>query len=194
MSATLLVAQRLRLHLPAFSVVVIWLGASFILTWLSAEWFWRANAPDPVVLPTQTMSDPLLAAQAIVSRHLMGESQQVKAGVAAQANTQFQLTGAMTASTGRPGFAVLSEDGKMPIPVVEGEELAPGITLSKVFANKVEISRQGRTEFIEINDKTIFRSGAAISAESGAKTSENIPALPAPGGRTQQTNPPTSTP
>lgn len=185
MSANLLVVQRLRLHLPAFSVVVIWLGALFVLTWLSAEWFWRANAPDPVVLPTQIVSDPLLAAQSIVSRHLMGESQQGFAGSGAPANSQFQLTGAMTASKGRPGFAIISEDGKLPLSVVEGEELAPGITLSKVFANKVEIVRQGRTETLEINDKTILRTGSAISVEAGAKIPENVPAPPAPGGRTQ---------
>ena len=175
----------MRLNLPAFSVVVIWLGVLLILTWLSAAWFWRANAPDSVVLPTQTISDPLLAAQAIASRHLMGESQQAKPGTAAQMNTQFQLTGAMTASKGRPGFAILSEDGKTPIPVVEGEELAPGVTLTKVFANKVEISRQGRTETLEINDKAILRSGSAISVEPGAKSAENNPAPPALSGRTQ---------
>ena len=185
MSANLLVVQRLRLHLPAFSVVVIWLVALFVLTWLSAEWFWRANAPDPVVLPTQIVSDPLLAAQSIISRHLMGETQQVTAGSGAPANSQFQLTGAMTASKGRAGFAVISEDGKSPLSVVEGEEFAPGITLTKVFANKVEIRRQGRTEVLEINDKGILRSGNTISAESGTKTSEIAPTPPAPGGRTQ---------
>jgi len=184
-SATLLVAQRLRLHLPAFSVVIIWLGVLLVLTWLSAEWFWRANAPAPAVLPTQTVSDPLLAAQAIASRHLMGESLQAKAGTTSQASAQFQLTGAMTASKGRPGFAIVAEEGKTPVPVVEGEELVPGVTLSKVFANKVEISRQGRTETIEINDKAILRSGTAISVEPGVKAPENNPAPPASSGRTQ---------
>ena len=185
MSAKLLVAQRLRLHLPAFSVVVIWLGALFILTWLSAEWFWRASAPDPVVLPTQTISDPLLAAEAIVSRHLMGVSQLPTAGSSGQGNNQYQLTGAMTASKGRRGFAIFSEDGQLPLAVMEGEELAPGVSLSKVFAGKVEILRQGRTEVLEINDKGILRIGNEISAETGAKIPENVIATSVPSGRPQ---------
>ena len=185
MSAKLLVAQRLRLHLPAFSVVVIWLGALFILTWLSAEWFWRASAPDPVVLPTQTISDPLLAAEAIVSRHLMGVSQLPTAGSSGQGNNQYQLTGAMTASKGRRGFAIFSEDGQLPLAVMEGEELAPGVRLSKVFAGKVEILRQGRTEVLEINDKGILRIGNEISAETGAKIPENVIATSVLSGRPQ---------
>ena len=185
MSAKLLVAQRLRLHLPAFSVVAIWLSALFILTWLSAEWFWRASAPDPVVLPTQTISDPLLAAQAIVSRHLMGVSQQTATGSPGQGRNQYQLTGAMTASKGRRGFAVFSDDGQLPLAVMEGEELAPGVTLYKVHASKVEIVRQGRLEVLEINDKGILRIGNEISAETGAKIPENVIATSVPSGRPQ---------
>ena len=185
MSANSFVAQRLRLHLPAFSIVAIWLSALFILTWLSAEWFWRANAPDPVVLPTQTISDPLLAAQAIVSRHLMGVPQLTSTGSAGQGRNQYQLTGAMTASKGRRGFAVFAEDGQQPLAVMEGEELAPGVILYKVFASKVEITRQGRLEVLEINDKSILRIGNEISAETGAKIPENVTATSAPGGRPQ---------
>ena len=182
-SATTLVAQRLSPYLPAFSVAVIWLGVLFILTWLSAEWFWRANAPDPVVLSTQTISDPLVAAQSIVSRHLMGDSPRLAVNSSAQLNDQFQLTGAMTASKGRLGFAILSEDGKIPVPVLEGEELAPGIVLFKVFATGVEIRRQGHTEFLELNDKAAPNSAITGVTELGTKITENVPA-PASGSRT----------
>ena len=194
MSATLLVAQRVRHHFPAFSVIVIWLGALFVVTWLAAEWFWRANAPDPVILPAQSISDPLLAAQSIASRHLMGDPQLGTPGSATQTSNQFQLTGAMTASKQHRGFAILAEDGKTPLPVMEGEELAPGVVLFKVFANKVELRRQGRTEFLEINDKTILHGGAAISPESAATMPEIVPAPAASGSRLQQTNLPSSTP
>jgi general secretion pathway protein C len=175
------IAQRIGGYLPELSVAAVWLTALFVLTWLSAQWFWRANAPAPVALPTQSVSDPLLAAQAIASRHLMGESQLAKPGIATQANSQFQLVGSMTASKGRKGFAVIAEDGKLPVSVVEGEELSPGITLSKVFPNKVEITRQGRIETIEINDKAIIRQGNSITVEQGSRTPENasLPTSPA---------------
>ena len=177
------IAQRIGNYFPEFSVALIWLAALFILSWISSQWFWRANAPAPVVLPTQTLSDPLLAAQAIVSRHLMGESQQTKQGPSSPSNSQYQLIGSMTASKHRKGFAVIVEEGKSPVSVVEGEELAPGITLSKVFPNKVELNRQGHIEFLEMNDKAILRQGGAISVEPGAKILDNTASSPTPSPR-----------
>src|SRR5262249_49654513 len=78
------------------------------------------------------------------ARHLMGETVAAAAAPAAPPPSQYRLLGAMTASGKQRGFAILSEQGKPAFPVVEGEEIAPGLKLSRVLPDKVVLARGGR--------------------------------------------------
>jgi hypothetical protein len=151
-SATILPAltQRFQRRLPELSVGAGWLGALALTAWLASSWFWRLTAPDPVALVTQPLTDPRAAAQAVAQRHLFGAGT-TASGASAPAVRAFTLVGAMTASRRQPGFAVIGETGKPPTAVFEGDEIAPGVKLEQVLANKAIIVRDGQRETIELS-------------------------------------------
>jgi general secretion pathway protein C len=133
--------------LPSFVTAAVWFSSLFIVAWIISGWFWDRAAPRAVTLPTTHVSDSLEAAQMIAARHLMGEARNTPAGsVAAPRSTQFRLLGAMTAGGRHPGFAILAADGEQAVAVFEGDEVAPGVTLSKVLPESVLMRYGSRTE------------------------------------------------
>jgi hypothetical protein len=163
-------------------VAAVWLAALLVVAWLAAEWFWRLTATDSVLMAARPIADPVLAAQSIATRHLMGDVDQLPGKSTTPRAAQYELSGAMTASPGRPGFAILVEPGKPPFPVLEGEDIAPGITLVKVLANKIEIRRQGRSEILEINDNNVSSGGAVVTAAAARVSMDSDAAKTATGG------------
>jgi type II secretory pathway component PulC len=147
---------------------------------LATGWFWRLAAPEPVVLVTQQITDPQAAARSISQRHLFGDGGAATGSAAAPAARSFTLLGAMTAGGRQPGFAILSEPGKTPVAVLEGEEITPGVTLAKVSANKVTIVRNGQNETLELVTRpsssapTPVQNSAAPRADAAAAP----PAIP----------------
>jgi general secretion pathway protein C len=170
--------QRAQICLPGFSVAAGWIAALGLTAWLAAGWFWRLTAPEPVALVTQQMADPQAAARSVTQRHLFGDGGTTPGSAVAPPARNFTLVGAMTASRGQPGFAVLAETGKPAVSVFEGEEVAPGVRLEKVLADKVSIVRNGRSETLEL---VLDRSSAIPmplpSASTGAPQSipPNLP-------------------
>lgn len=142
--------QRAQIRLPELSVAAGWIVALGLTAWLAAGWFWRLTAPEPVALVTQQTTDPQTAARSVTQRHLFGDGGTTPGSAAAPPARSFALFGAMTASRRQPGFAVIAETGKPAVSVFEGEEVAPGIRLEKVLADKVSIVRNGRSETLEL--------------------------------------------
>lgn len=142
--------QRAHIHVDQLSISAGWIGALALVAWLAAGWFWRLNAPEPVILVTQQLTDPVEAARSVTQRHLFGDAETMPASTADLAAHGFTLLGAMTASRQLPGFAVLGQMGKPMVSVFEGDELAPGIRLEKVMPDKVSIIYNGHSEIIEL--------------------------------------------
>jgi len=142
--------QRAHIRIDELSVGAGWIGALALAAWLAAGWFWRLSAPEPFMLVTQQISDPLAAARSVTQRHLFGNAETAPGSVAGVAARSFTLLGAMTANQQQPGFAVLAETGKPTVSVFEGEEFAPGIRLEKVMPDKVSIISNGRSEILEL--------------------------------------------
>lgn len=168
--------QRARIHLPELSVGAGWIAALALTAWLAAGWFWRLSAPEPVALVTQQITDPQAAARSVAQRHLFGDSATASAAAPARAYT---LVGAMTGSSRQPGFAVLGETGKPPQSVFEGEEIAPGVKLVKVLADKVMIVRDGRSETIELVAGAPSAAPLPAAATGAANATAARPADPA---------------
>jgi len=133
-------------HLPA--QLIPWLGRLAtllmlaVLAWMGTNIFWtltsKVTLPPAMTLET----DPQRAAQAIISRHMLGES---ASSSAAAATLDIRLTGVIAAQhPGKAALAFLSLDGKPAVPVHEGAEVAPGITLNRVMPRQVELLRGGR--------------------------------------------------
>ncbi len=128
--------------------LIPWLGglASLammaVLALMGTNLFWtlttKVTLPPAMTLET----DPQRAAQATISRHILGESAGIEATAAAM---DIRLTGVIAArDKGKPAMAFLSVDGKPAVPIREGNEVVPGITLNRVLPGQVELLRGGR--------------------------------------------------
>jgi hypothetical protein len=145
-------SYRLIEQLPRWLPHAAWAVVAIVGAWLFAGWLWAALAPTvfvaPVVIPAETLS----AAAAVADRHWFGGTGD--GSPVERRESRFRLIGAMTGHGGLPGFAVIGEDGKPALPVVEGEEFAPGVRLQRVLPRAVELQRQGRSERLELNDES----------------------------------------
>jgi hypothetical protein len=142
----LTMVNGLRDRLP---LAAQWLaGAAVVLlaAWLAAGWIWELAAPGPYAPPATPPSDPIKAAEGVAARHWFsaGATGNGEPGV------RYKLYGAMTGGGGRPGIAIIGEDGRSPMPLVEGEEFAPGLRLERVLPRAVELRRQGVSERLEL--------------------------------------------
>lgn len=145
-----------------------WGVALALAAWVAADLFWRFSAPRPPALPVATLADPQAAAQAIASRHLMGQSAGGPAAIAAPVG-RYTLQAVVTGSDGRPGWAVIAVDGGAQQGFVEGQEIQPGVRLATVGRDSIELSTGGARQTIKLVER-----GAAAGNESN-------PALPAAG-------------
>lgn len=129
-----------------------WFGAILIVGWVLANWFWQIAAPDAAVaVEAAPLLDHPAAAKAIASRNLFGRTSSAGDGPGADRPTvNFRLMGAMTASPEVAGFAILSEDGKPSVAVLEGETFSPGVTLLEVLPGQVRLKIGERVETVEM--------------------------------------------
>ena len=133
-------------------MIAAWTAVFLLAAWIIAGWLWDLAAPAPYAPPLAASADAQKAADAVAARHWFG-SAAVAPGTGEHA-ASYQLLGAMTGSGNKPGFAIISENGRPPVPVLEGEEFAPGVRLERVLPRAVELRRQGTTERLELPEKS----------------------------------------
>lgn len=130
----------------AGAVALLALSAGAI-AWLIAYWFWQIAlrpAPPPTVAAE---SHPETLAQQVRSRTLFGRGDGVPvpaAAAPAAAATRMTLVGIVSAASGKKGVAVIMIDGKKAVTARVGEEVAPGLVLSRVARDQVELTQDGR--------------------------------------------------
>lgn len=100
----------------------------------------RAAPRPPLALPT-----PAEAAQAITARHLFGrvDPAALAGGAGQPADATIRVLGVASSGPAGGGFAIISVDGKPPVPAVDGQEFAPGLRLKRVTATGIEYERAG---------------------------------------------------
>ena len=133
--------------------MLAWGLALAVTAWVAADLFWRFSAPSAPALPVASLADPQAAAQAIASRHLMG---QAAAGSTAAAPVQpgrYALQAVVTGSGKRPGWAVISVDGGAQQGIVEGQEVRPGVTLALVKGDSIEIATGGLRQTVKLAER-----------------------------------------
>ncbi len=160
--------------------MLAWGLALAVTAWVAADLFWRFSAPSAPALPVASLADPQAAAQAIASRHLMG---QAAAGSTAAAPVQpgrYALQAVVTGSGKRPGWAVISVDGGAQQGIVEGQEVRPGVTLALVKGDSVELSIGGARQTIRLAERAGIDGSAPIQATASAAATQNPGNEPAP--------------
>jgi len=131
-----------------------WLCVMAVCGYLGANWFWRLSAPPVTGAIFAPLADPVNAANEVSSRHLFGAGTQANKpqGEAAVVTPGLRIIGILTGSHNSPGFAVIQEEGQASRPVIEGEDLAPGIRLNKVLPQGIEILRDGVKETLALSN------------------------------------------
>jgi len=154
--------------------VLVWGGALAVTAWVAADLFWRFNAPLPPALPVANLADPQLAAQAISSRHLLGQAATGGPVAAPAAPGRYTLQAVVTGAGGRPGWAIIAIDGGPQQGFVEGQEIRPGVSLATVAADAVELSTGGARQTVRLTE----RAGMTTAGQAGYVPSPS----PHPGG------------
>ena len=146
-----------------------WGVAMAVTAWVVADLFWRFRAPRPPALPVVSPSDPQLAAQAIASRHLMGNGAGTgtAAGPVNAAPARYTLQAVVTGAGGRPGWAILSIDGGPQQGVIEGQDVHSGVRLERVQAGSVEIATGGVRQTIRLAERGASSPTAASPLPAG---------------------------
>lgn len=128
-------------------VTIAWLAALSASAWVAADLVLHFAAPSPVAASYRTESDPAAAARAIVGAAPMALE---TVTAAAPARSVYTLVGAATGFGRDRGFALVKgEDGRV-IALAEGDELAPGVRLARIHADRVELDRGGVTDTLTL--------------------------------------------
>jgi hypothetical protein len=130
-SAIATLVSPARWALPLAWVLVLALAA-----WFLVGWFWRFVLPPPPALVHADRPDPVAAVAAITPWQLFGLPAPAKPQALAVPDNPATIWGVMTAGGGRPGVALLGE-GEKARAVVEGEDIRPGLRLSRVLPDGV---------------------------------------------------------
>jgi len=150
-----------------------------ILAWLGTSIFWTlttAQTTPPLLLsPNALETEPRKAAQLVVARHIFGEV--ATAAPVTVAPTDIRLSGVIAAQhPGQMALAILALEGKPAVAVREGDEVAPGITLSRVQPRQVELLRGGQTQVLTLPEPN------ATAAQAGAPVLQINRYSPQPSG------------
>jgi general secretion pathway protein C len=147
LSVRLAPLARFGVWLPALA----WAVALALTAWIAAIWYWRLAAPRPEQSVYAAQTDPVAAAREVATRHVFGAPAQV-ATVAPP--SQFQLLGVAANSGPSRGFAILQIVGQQAVPVIQGEELAPGVRLEKILPQSVELSIGGVRQSVPLTQSS----------------------------------------
>lgn len=187
-----------RLLLPTSSRVVFivaLLASTTLLLAVIAHWGVQLAAPRSAPRPPMSLPTPTDATQAIVSRHLFGIADRTVSGGAGAALVSLgavRLLGVASSGPSGGGFAIVSVNGKAPVPAVEGREFAPGARLNKVTASGIEYEFGGVVHRAALQAKSSPR--PASSSDNTAGVADHNRAAVTPGRAVAQMPSQLSTP
>lgn len=154
--------------------LLAWCTALGVGAWVVADLFWRLTAPRPSLTLAIAERDPATAAGRIAERHLFGIS---SASSNAEDGERIVLFGAVTGEGRHPGFAILSIDGGPAKDAVAGQELAPGLVLSRIGPDRIELSGASGTRTVLLQT---MRTGSDATSGSARGAIPATGTLPAP--------------
>lgn len=171
---TLLIPLIIHATLLSRLPYVALFAALLLLAWALAYWTWVFLAPRQAG-QAHAVSAPvlskLLAEQAVAFHLFGGAAPGAREQGPAAAPSNIGVRGIYAARDGRSGFAVLVLDGH-PVAALLGKAFAPGMVLQGVYADRVEIQRNGQIETARLAPVAVFVPGmdrpVAASSEPSA--------------------------
>ncbi len=132
-------------------------GLIMMFCWLLAQWTWVIFSPKPGHPDAGKFE--LTATDALSSNivgNLFGEGDKVNNTVAKRTETSFnlRLRGVFASTGSLPAFAILSVDGKLDLPVKEGDEIETGLLLEAVYPDYVHLRHNGVLERLDLDSQS----------------------------------------
>lgn len=129
--------------LETFVTSLATLAALALLAYVLAYWTWTWFAPRSAPRSATIAEAPRIE----TAYQLFGGT--TAALSTAQGGTAVTLMGIAATSGRKPGYSVLRVDGRRTLLVREGEEIAPGLKLSEIHADRVVLDRGGARETLQ---------------------------------------------
>ena len=142
------------------TLVAIALLGAVLAYW---TWAWFAPRAEPRLEAAPTPSTGASSASGLFGIVPREQNAAAPTGIA------IRLLGVMAASGGRRGYGVVQLDSKQILAVQEGDDLAPGVRLAEVHADRVLLERNGIRETLAWPEKKGAVSPAPRAAVSGAQ-------------------------
>jgi type II secretory pathway component PulC len=162
----------MRVDRPAHLPQLMAFAALLLFAWVLYHWtttFLTPRQQHQPVFHNAPVSSKVLA-EMVVGLRLFGGGavgNDALTPVPVAAPSSLGVLGIYAVRQGRSGFAVLVLDGK-PLPAVVGQEFAPGMTLTRVHPDSVEIMRGGQLEIARMASAPI---SAPVAPTAAAKLS-----------------------
>jgi general secretion pathway protein C len=155
-----------NVKMQKFAPIVITWTMIAALCWMFAHWTWVFITPPPhPVLETPASNSTNLAIEPLVNAHLFGASNTPSSAVNAPMQISalgLKLRGVF-AGEGKQGIAAIINIAQKDKAFKLGDEVAPGVTLTHVYADYVELSRAGVKERLNL-DRTTQTTGLITPA------------------------------
>lgn len=164
--------------------ILAWLAGVALMLAVVAYWSVRFAVPRGEARPPLALPKPAEAAQAIAARHLFGQAD--KAAAAGGDSGAVRVLGVASSESPGAAFAIVSVDGKPPIPAIEGQEFGPGLRLTRVTSTGIEYQRGGVLQRAPLQEKRIAVPSPLPAPQAPAPNlpppspSVNVPVMPAP--------------
>lgn len=144
-------------------------------------WSVRFAVPRGEARPALALPKPAEAAQAITTRHLFGRGDKAAASGDSGA---VRVLGVASSDGAGGAFAIVSVDGKPPVPAIEGQEFAPGLRLTRVNSTGIEYQRGGILQHAPLQEKRTAAPAPLPTPGSAANLPApsppvNVPVVPA---------------
>lgn len=127
---------RRALPLPLWLAKLALVG---LIVWPVAALVWRAFEPRLTVPAVTPSRNPLTLAGDIAARQIFGTGADGAASAPSAALPALVLKGVLAGKLKQRSAAIVVVGGQAPALVREGEELAPGAKLDRVYSDRIEI-------------------------------------------------------
>lgn len=148
--AALRVPVGVRTWLPQLFTLAILLA----LCWSLARWTWVLLTPLPSVVADAPAQGAAVNVESVLNAHLFGAS----TTSTPETTTTLSMLGlklrGVFAGEGKQGVAAIITVQQKDKPVKVGDEIVPGVVLSHVYADHVELTHQGVKERLNLECNT----------------------------------------
>lgn len=128
--------------------------AAVFSVWTFSYWFWRFSLRPSLSELVVKEHNPGSLALEVRNRHFFGVAGEAPGEIAATSGaTAMVLAGIVSTGSGKRGVAVILIDGRRSLAAEVGQEVAPGVVLTLVARDHVELQRDGRTVVLELAKK-----------------------------------------